>query len=753
MPRWLVLCLGLLWPLSGQADDSYERWVKGIDYQPTLNDFGGVGLLATRTARMMPDGEFAAGVVFLNPQRRYFLTWQALPVAEVTFRYTHHINTLPNGDPIAGFSQKTFFESIWSDHDDGNIFDRGFDVKFRLMEESLEGWRPMVAVGAQDILGTGLFSGEYLVASKRFGAFDFTIGLGWGMLGDRGDIRNPLGWLAKRFDNRPRPGDVVEGGDFRFDSFFTGRTMGLFGGIEYQNPLWGFSAKLEYDGGRPSWNPRFQLDDGLPINIGLGWQPFDWLDLAMGWERGDSLMLRASLFANYHSSGLPNSDDAPPPKVVPRQIQSKTAGKPVPARYADMTPIDPRIANWSAPTSSNDHLFRAVRQAGGRLEAVAITGTHARLEVSGTRFRHVTQGLGRIARAAANHLPLAVEEIEIILAPSGLVVSQLNFSRRMLERADLDGLAVDEVWQSVDLRPAKVLPPAETPDLYIEDQSWPRFSASLRPQLQQHIGGREGLYLVDLTLRAELFTEFAPGVSFTLAGLGYIAGNLDDVTTPGTSRLPQVRTLLRRYLNDGRSRVDLAAIDWLMQFSPTIYGRLSGGIFEMMYGGGGGELLWKPVNQSYALGLDIAWLRQRDFDGLFGFRDYDVVSGFATAYTDLPFFNMAASLSLGRYLAKDWGGTLELSREFDGGIRLGGWVTLTDVPAEDFGEGSFDKGFYISFPLDLFSARSSPARQRFTFRPLTRDGGARTGTGPSLYHMLRAADQERIGKDWHHLFD
>ncbi|STL49430.1 putative lipoprotein [Escherichia coli] len=36
---------------------------------------------------------------------------------------------------------------------------------------------------ARDIGGTGLFDAEYLVASKAWGPFDFTLGLGWGYLG------------------------------------------------------------------------------------------------------------------------------------------------------------------------------------------------------------------------------------------------------------------------------------------------------------------------------------------------------------------------------------------------------------------------------------------------------------------------------------------------------------------------------------------------------------------------------------------
>ena len=46
-----------------------------------------------------------------------------------------------------------------------------------------------MAVGARDIGGTGLFDAEYLVASKAWGPFDFTLGLGWGYLGTSGNVK------------------------------------------------------------------------------------------------------------------------------------------------------------------------------------------------------------------------------------------------------------------------------------------------------------------------------------------------------------------------------------------------------------------------------------------------------------------------------------------------------------------------------------------------------------------------------------
>ncbi|MGQ7095329.1 YjbH domain-containing protein, partial [Escherichia coli] len=109
--------------------------------------------------------------------------------------------------------------------------DKAFDLKLRLWEESY--WLPQVAVGARDIGGTGLFDAEYLVASKAWGPFDFTLGLGWGYLGTSGNVKNPLCSASDKYcyrDNSYKQAGSIDG-----SQMFHGPAS-LFGGVEYQTP-------------------------------------------------------------------------------------------------------------------------------------------------------------------------------------------------------------------------------------------------------------------------------------------------------------------------------------------------------------------------------------------------------------------------------------------------------------------------------------------------------------------------------------
>ena len=94
------------------------------------------------------------------------------------------------------------------------------------------------------------------------------------------------------------------------------------------------------------------------------------------------------------------------------------------------------------------------------------------------------------------------------------------------------------------------------------------------------------------------------------------------------------------------------------------------------------------------------------------------------------------------------GATFELRRTCRNGWQVGVWASLTDVPFEDFGEGSFDKGFYFQIPLDgVFGGRS---RGKFStrMRPIQRDGGQRLdGYSGDIFWDLRAARHDAFELD------
>ncbi|MFP5477545.1 MAG: YjbH domain-containing protein, partial [Gammaproteobacteria bacterium] len=99
-------------------------------------------------------------------------------------------------------------------------------------------------------------------------------------------------------------------------------------------------------------------------------------------------------------------------------------------------------------------------------------------------------------------------------------------------------------------------------------------------------------------------------------------------------------------------------------------------------------------------------------------------------------------LSAGQYLAGDRGVSIDIAKRFDNGLTMGAYATKTNVSSAQFGEGSFDKGIFISIPLDALLPRSSRSVIGFNWSPLTRDGGARLGRAVTLYDLTYARDPD-----------
>ena len=144
-----------------------------------------------------------------------------------------------------------------------------------------------------------------------------------------------------------------------------------------------------------------------------------------------------------------------------------------------------------------------------------------------------------------------------------------------------------------------------------------------------------------------------------------------------------------------------------------------------MFSGVGGEVLWWPSKSRFALGLSIAQVRQRDYDKSFDHLDYEVTTGFLSGYWATPWYNYDLAIHAGRYLAKDSGITFDLRRTFRNGWQVGLFATKTDVSSEEFGEGSFDKGFYFQVPLEGLFGDRARATASTRVRPVLRDGGQR----------------------------
>jgi Exopolysaccharide biosynthesis protein YbjH len=213
--------------------------------------------------------------------------------------------------------------------------------------------------------------------------------------------------------------------------------------------------------------------------------------------------------------------------------------------------------------------------------------------------------------------------------------------------------------------------------------------------------------------------------------------------------LPHVRTDGSRYNEFGDPALERLTFAWFARPGENLYSRVTVGYLERMHAGISGEVLWKPVDSQLALGAELNYTKQRDTDGGLGLSeyDYDVVTGYLSAYYDFG-NGYLGQLDVGRYLAGDVGATISVDRVFANGWRVGAFATVTDVSADEFGAGGFDKGVRFSIPFNW--ALGTETRRGFgmTLRPKGGDGGARVEVDDRLYDSIREYHTDGLDPDW-----
>jgi hypothetical protein len=665
----------------------------GADPRYTQSDFGGIGLLQTPTARMAPAGEISVNANRTDPYSRYSFSLQPFDWMEGTFRYT----SISNRDYGAA-----------DESGEQSYKDKAFDAKFRLVKE--DRWTPEIAFGARDFGGTGLFSSEYFVGNKRVGDFDLSLGVAWGYIGNRGEWDNPLGWIDDRFDTRPK----AEGtGELSSNSFFRGRPS-PFGGINWQTPWDPLSLKLEYDGNdyknEPLDNPQKQ---DSPFNIGLVFRVNDAIDLQAAFERGNTAMFGITLHTNFASRSAPAKTHDPAPESI-----AQTLPKPA-ADAVDWPDISQRLED----------------NAGYKVERITRKNKEVVVYGEQTRYLYPPEAIGRTARILDNSTDANVQWFTVVDTRYGQAVVETSVSRKVFRDVANEERPLEDLRRTTEQSP-----PAPQEEQLVFSKQPKELSYNFGLGYNQSIGGPDNFLLYQFTADAESEYRFAPSLWWNGLLSVNLINNYNDFKYDAPSNLPRVRTDVRQYMTTSNVTLPTFQLNKTARLDQDLYAMVYGGYLESMYAGIGGELLYRPMEESWALGANLDLVRQREFDQHFGLRDYQTATGFVTLYWQTGFEDILATISAGRYLARDWGGTLDLSRQFKNGVRFGAWATLTTADKEAYGEGSFDKGIYVSIPFDELMSSSTMRRANLTWDPLTRDGGARLIHAYSLFDLTDGRD-------------
>lgn len=666
--------------------------------RPTYNFSGVAGLVDLPSAHMPASGDVAFTYSAFGGINRATLTFQVSSRLSASFRYSRFLEATPTG---------TF-----------EFFDRSFDVRYLLIREG--DWRPAVVVGLRDFAGTGRQAAEFIVATKQVSdTLRITGGLGWGRLAGESQLGSPFG-------DRP-VGLSGLGGQLESSEWFRG-PVSPFGGFEWR-PTDRLNIKAEYSPDlyelEESTGEKF--DRRGPINAGIEYYVGGGISVGGYYLYGNELGFKVTTVVNPRQSAAPLRFPVAP-HVEPRPDRATN-----PELWAQ---------TWKSVEGVEDQVVEVLttlfEEEGQTLLGLELTAVSARVLIENNRYDAGPNAVGRVARAMARVLPPSVENFEIVFSDKGLELSTVTINRTSLEESQGRPDQAEALLASTTFSPP--LPADSIEGIY------PRFDYSLGPAF------RASFFDPSEPIRAEVTLQFAAQVELTrgLVLLGVldqpIAGNIDDSpVTP--SLLPAVRTTAPLYSSSNSVRVSELTLSYGTYIGNNVYGRATAGLFEQAFGGVAGELLWKPVNSRLALGAELAYVQQRDFDQRFTFQDFDVVTGHASLYYNL-YDDFLVQIDVGRYLAGDEGATLTLERTFANGWKVGGFATITNVSAEEFGEGSFDKGIIITVPLTWVSGRPSTRVLEGVVRPILRDGGARLKLNGRLYDRIAPLHQQELEVDW-----
>jgi hypothetical protein len=612
--KWIFLFIPFL-PSSLTADN--------FNYN-SYNNHGSVGLVNMPTARMFDEGVFGVTIYDGTPDQKITITASPYNWLEASFFYTNIQN-----------KRYCPYLDIFICRQDYK--DKGFNVKVRLKEEGIF---PAIAVGVNDLAGTGLYSAEYIVGSYGINNLDIHFGLGWGALnGSSKAFKNPLSYIHDSFNTRPYDNKNFkgQGGQFQPQQYFSGETSSPFFGASYainEDTL----IKLEYDTTKTDGIIQFESPSSR-TSIGLDYNINNNFTVGLSLERDNYFSLR---FIYKKNTSLSTNE----------------------FKY-ESAPEDENLNKYG-------RLISNLNQNGIGVNKIYEGAASIGLEI--TQFKHTNLDL--------------IEEIVYLAKQDSGIIKEI---KKQYMVADLDA---SSEYDDDYIRNSKLIYERETQRNFVTSSKF-----NIRPFL----AAREGFFKVAALVENNSEYIIKDNFFFS-SNLKYsIKDNFEDLYLQPVDTFPaQVRSDIKQYLRNLEGRVVIGRAQFDYHINPTKNNHImfTAGILEEMFNGYGFEYLHFDSKKNYAVGFELFDVKKRDYDLRFGTLDYKTTTGhlnfYYRNYGIIPF---DAKISYGKYLAGDIGSTFELSRSYRNGAKFGVFASFTDVTTEQFGEGSFDKGLFFSIPL------------------------------------------------------
>lgn len=626
----------------------------------------------------------------------------------------------------AGYFYYRPSDMIWGNKR-GAYLDKGFNVKF--IYNSKKTNIPNFAIGLDDFSGTGLFTKEYMVMSQNFKNSVISLGVGWGKLSGKNSFKNPLSFISDGLIERPIRSDNYNlGGSLAYDKWFRGNAS-VFGGVEYFLPhLNGIKLKLELDtmdyfdlSGNNREDLNYEIrnkDSDINFGISIPWNKY--LNFDISFIKGNTLNLSFTYGITF------NNQTSTKPKFKPDINTNKNTNGSKNIFYEDLL----QNLNKNRLLLQTSNLSDK-----GNLD-ISISTSDYRNAIKSSSYA------AYIAQKVAKENNIKLKTINISHVNAGIETNKISYFANHFENKNVP-YEIIRRYTNLD---------SGTPSGYMKNEFQPNINfpvifSSISPSVRSYIGDPGKFYFGGIDLNHNSEIQFSRNLILSSEFTYPIYNNFSDINYKPDSVMQHVRTDIVKYLKEDNIYINRMQLDYIWSPAKDIYSKITGGILESMFSGIGGEFLYKPFDKNYSIGYELFYVKQRSFNRRFGTQKYDTFTGhinFGYRFAK----GIESNLSYGRYLAEDHGYTLDLSRTTKSGFKAGIYFTRTNVSAETFGEGSFDKGFYFQIPIDLILNQYSGEYSTFKISPLTRDGGAKLIHDKDLKGLIYNSTYYELSRQW-----
>jgi len=513
----------------------------------------------------------------------------------------------------------------------------------------------------------------------------------------------------------------------------SGNNISIFGGFEYFVPrVQGLRLKFEYD----TTNYKYAGAEGerivkqeSPYNLSFVYAASRNFKFHLGAIRGNTIQV------GFTYSGLYGKKD--PLKIKNDPIKNV----PNSAVFRQVTSDDKNALYLTA--------LKYLAENQIYIQSAEVQKSILHVAFAQPNHQSYIRAAGRAATILDQVSPEYVDTFKLSSLNASALMHTIEIPRKEFHRGkennDYESVAyVSEVYKAGNYEDLEFQPKAR----------FPVHKYSFAPALRNHIGGPDGFYFGDISIAFHSEILLKGNVSILATGSAGVYNNFDDLKLASDSLIPHVRTDIVQYLKQSRKgRITRLQANYFITPRPDLFMKFTGGLIEQMFAGVGSEALWRPFDKNYAVGVELWRVQQRGYEMLFSLRDYKTTIGHVNLYYREPRSKITAKLTGGRFLAGDSGIHIDLSRRFKSGFTLGVFAAKTDISKTEFGEGSFDKGWYFHLPIEVFFSRYTKGNTGFGLRPLTRDGAAILSHGHHLYGVTDQSSSMNILRDWDDIYD